>query len=59
MYDDLKSCFSDNDCKDEFAKKVRDVAPEILDEAPLEFSYSDIKDGIRSCEEKQSNPHER
>ncbi len=50
MYDDLKNCFADNDCKDEFENKVHDVAPEILGKAPIEFNYKDIVSGIRSCE---------
>ena len=50
MYDDLKTCFADNDCKNEFGNKVRDVAPEILSKVPLEFNYRAIKHGIRSCE---------
>ena len=52
MYDDLKTCFVDNDCNGEFEKKVRDVAPEIFGEAPLEFKYRDKINGIRSCEKQ-------
>ena len=52
MYDDLKSCFANNNCEGEFAKKVQNVAPEVLGEAPLVFVYRDIKNGIKSCEEK-------
>lgn len=51
MYDDLKTCLADNNCKDgEFENKVRGVAPETLDKTPLEFNYRDIESGIRSCE---------
>ncbi len=50
MYDDLKTCFADNECKDDkFENKVRDVAPEILNKVPLEFNYRGIKGGVRSC----------
>ena len=52
MYDELKTCFIDNNCNGEFEKKVRDVAPEVFGEAPLEFKYRDEENGVRSCKQE-------
>lgn len=50
MYDDLKSCLSNLDCKAALEQEVRNVAPEMLGDAQLKFKYLEIKDGIRTCE---------
>lgn len=49
MYDDLKSCLANQGCKDAVEPKLREVAPEVLGEAPLRFTYLKGKDGIRLC----------
>ena len=50
MYDDLKSCVTDQDCRVVIEQKLHEVAPEVFGDAPLKFSYINSKDGIKSCE---------
>lgn len=49
MYDDLKSCLANPNCRAVIERETRKVAPEVLGEAPLKFTYLRSKDGIRSC----------
>lgn len=50
MYDDLKSCLTNQNCRGAIEQKMRAAAPEILGEAPLKFTYIKSKDGVKSCE---------
>lgn len=50
MYDDLKSCIAEQDCRGAIEKKLHETAPEVLGEIPLKFSYVKSKNGIKSCE---------
>lgn len=49
MYDDLKSCLASKDCGEAVKQKIHEVAPEVLGETPLKFSYIKSKNGIKSC----------
>jgi hypothetical protein len=50
MYDDLKSCLANQDCRAAVEQEMRKAAPEVLGEAPLKFTYLKSKDRVRSCE---------
>lgn len=49
MYDDLKSCLANQDCKAAAGHEIQKAAPEVLGEAPLKFTYLKSKDRVRSC----------
>ena len=51
MFDDLKACLANHECRDVIEGKVRKSAPEVLGEAPLEFVYWKSEGKIRSCSE--------
>ena len=51
MYDDLKSCLASQNCSIALKEKIREAAPEVLDEAPLKFNYIESKNNMRSCTE--------
>ncbi len=55
-YDDLKACLADQDCGPRIEQELRKDAPEVLGEAPLQFTYIAAKDGIRSCEQQSTPP---
>ena len=52
--DYLKACLADHDCRSSVEQHLRKVAPEVLGEAPLKFTYIASKNGIRSCERLES-----
>lgn len=52
MFDDLKSCVADQDCRIVIEQRLHEAAPEVLGEAPVKFSYVKSKDGIKSCADK-------
>lgn len=47
--DDIKACLADGNCAQLISGKVAEVAPEIVEKAPLPFEYLKSKNGIRSC----------
>jgi len=49
-YDDLKACLTTKDCGPAIKEQLRKVAPEVLGEAPMRFTYYRSQNGIRSCE---------
>lgn len=50
MYDNLNSCVANGLCKNDIEKGIREIAPEILGEAPLTFNYIKDNAGGRRCE---------
>lgn len=50
MYDDLKSCLANQDCRAAIEKRTREIAPEVLGESPLKFTYLKSKDRVKTCE---------
>lgn len=54
-YDDLKECLADQNCRPTIEQKLRKDAPEVLGEAPLKFTYTATKDGIKSCEQSTAD----
>jgi uncharacterized protein YkvS len=48
-YDELKSCLENQVCKIAIEKDARGIAPEVLGEAPLKFTYIESNKGIKRC----------
>lgn len=50
LYDELKICFSKNECKKLFdEEKEFEVSPELFEGKPKSFKYYPVINGIRSC----------
>jgi hypothetical protein len=49
MYDDLQACIASQECAINLESQIRNAAPEVLGEAPLEYEYYEINNGVRSC----------
>lgn len=50
-YDSLKACVENGPCNGATIKEIREVAPEVLGEAPLKFNYIKSNGGFRRCKE--------
>jgi hypothetical protein len=50
MFDDVKACAANQECKKTLETKIRANAPEVFGEATLKFIYLKSKDGIKSCQ---------
>lgn len=51
MFDSLRVCIADLDCRSGIEKKARETAPELLGESPLPFGYISSKEGIKTCKQ--------
>lgn len=49
MFDSLKACIGDSNCRSAIEEKTRKSAPEVLGESPLAFAYKSSKEGIKVC----------
>lgn len=49
MLDSLKVCINEENCKNIIWKDINATAPEVIDNAPLDFSYIKTNNGIKRC----------
>lgn len=49
MFDSLKTCVSDLNCRGSIEQKLRATAPEVLGESPIAFGYIANRDDMKTC----------
>lgn len=49
MFDALRACVDDINCKNIIEKRIREDAPEVEGKLPMGFEYMQTKKGIKSC----------
>ena len=50
LLDDARACIDKPECKSAVEDDARKVAPEVIGQAPVRFSYIAARGGVRSCE---------